>query len=110
LETTSQSSTVLPNPTQSYKHHNTLSFHSVHEAVALRFVSFTFLDGEYNLADILSKHWGYQQVWIILKPILFFGGNTADLYGDIKVFSTFVPHPMGMMYILLCGTYLYCDQ
>jgi len=65
-----------------HKRHNALSFHRVHEAVASRYVSFTFIDGEYNPADILSKHWGYQQVWKILKPILFFGGNTADLYED----------------------------
>jgi len=41
-----------------------------------------FIDGEYNPVDILSKHWGYKQVWKILKPLLFFGGNTADLYED----------------------------
>jgi len=61
---------------------NDLSFHQVREAVASCYISFTFIDGEYNPADILSKHWGYQQVWKILKPILFFGGNTADLYED----------------------------
>ena len=26
-------------------------------AVASKFASFTFLDGQYNLADIMSKHW-----------------------------------------------------
>jgi len=63
-----------------HKQHNALSFHRVREAVASRYVSFTFIDGEYNPADILSKHWGYQQVWKILQTILFFGGNTVDLY------------------------------
>jgi len=65
-----------------HKQHNALSFHWVREAVASHYVSFTFIDGEYNPADILSKHWRYQQVWKILKPILFFGGNTVDLYED----------------------------
>jgi len=65
-----------------HKHHNALSFHRVCEAVASCYISFTFIDGEYNPADILSKHWGYQQVWKILKPLLFIGGNTADLYED----------------------------
>jgi len=32
-------------------------------------------------------------VWKILKPILFFGGNTADLYEDYWVFGTLVPYP-----------------
>jgi len=65
-----------------HKRHNALSFHQVHEAVVSRSISFSFLDGEYNPADILSKHWGYQQVWKILKPILFYGSNTADLDED----------------------------
>jgi len=65
-----------------HKQHNALSFHWVHEAVATRFVSFTFMDGEFNPADILSKHWGYQQVWLVLKVLLFYSGNTSDLYKD----------------------------
>jgi hypothetical protein len=52
------------------------------EAIASRFVNFFFLDGKFNPADILSKHWGYQQIWVLLKLILFFGGNTAELYKD----------------------------
>ena len=63
-----------------HKHHNALSFHHVREAVASKYVNFSFLDGRYNPADILSKHWGYQQIWTILKPILFFHGYTAKLY------------------------------
>jgi len=64
--------------------------------VASRYISFTFLDGEYNPAAILSKHWGYQQVWKILKLILFHGGNTADLYEDDCVLGTSVSHPNGI--------------
>jgi len=41
-----------------HKQHNALSFHGVCEAVASRYVSFTFIDGEYNPADILSKTLG----------------------------------------------------
>ena len=50
-----------------HKCHNTLSFHCVCEAIASKYISFTFLNGKYNPADILSKHWGYQQVWTMLK-------------------------------------------
>jgi hypothetical protein len=43
----------------------------------------TYLPGKFNPADILSKHWGYQAIWLILKPILlFFHGDTADLIQD----------------------------
>ena len=42
-------------------------------------MAFKFLSGKENPADILSKHWDYQQVWKILQPILFWGGDTIDL-------------------------------
>jgi hypothetical protein len=65
-----------------HKRHNALSFHRVREAVAAKFVDPHFLPGDLNPADILSKHWGYQQVWRIMQPILFHHGDTADLYDD----------------------------
>ena len=65
-----------------HKRDNALSSHSVHEAVASRFVNFTYLDGKYNPADIMSKHWAYQQIWIMLKPIFFFHRDTAEIYED----------------------------
>jgi len=65
-----------------HKRHNALSFHHVHESIASKFVNFTFLDGMYNPANVVSKHWGYQQVWTMLNPILFFHGDTAELYED----------------------------
>ena len=65
-----------------HKCHNALSFHCVCEAIASKYISFTFLNGKYNPTDIFSKHWGYQQVWMMLKPILFFRGDTAQLYED----------------------------
>jgi hypothetical protein len=72
---------VVDSATQIYaklhKRHNMLSFHRVHEAVASGIVTFQFIPGNINPADILSKHWGYSQVWHILKPILFWKGDTA---------------------------------
>ena len=65
-----------------HKRHNALSFHCVREAITSKFISFTFLDVMYNPADVVSKHWGYQQIWTMLNPILFFHGDTADLYND----------------------------
>ena len=37
------------------------------------------IPGVQNPADILSKHWGYQQVWKTLQPILFWQGDPIDL-------------------------------
>jgi hypothetical protein len=65
-----------------HKCHNALSFHRVREAVAAKFVAIYHLDGIYNPADILSKHWGYQQIWRNLKLIFFHHGDTAQLYDE----------------------------
>jgi hypothetical protein len=65
-----------------HKRHNALSFHRVCKAIASGYVVLTHLPGKFNPADILSKHWGYQTIWPILKPILFFHGDTADLIQD----------------------------
>jgi hypothetical protein len=34
---------------------------------------------------VLSKHWGFQQAWPLLKPILFWQGDTSKCY--IKALS-----------------------
>jgi hypothetical protein len=65
-----------------HKRHNALSFHHVREAVAARFVAIYHLNGEYNPANIMTKHWGYQQIWRLLQPFLFYQGDTADLFED----------------------------
>jgi hypothetical protein len=61
------------------KRHVALSYHSVREAIASGIISFSHIPGVINPSDILSKHWGYQQVWPTLKPVLFWEGDTADL-------------------------------
>jgi len=54
-------------------------FHRVREAIASKSVRFYHIDGEINPADILSKHWGYAQIWPMLKAILFYLGDTSEL-------------------------------
>jgi hypothetical protein len=54
-----------------HKRHNTLSFHRVREAVASKYVTTFHLPGEYNPADILSKHWAYALVWRTMNALLF---------------------------------------
>ena len=53
------------------KRHVALSYHRVREAVAAGIVRFLWIESKKNPADILSKHWGYQQVWELLRPLLF---------------------------------------
>jgi Reverse transcriptase (RNA-dependent DNA polymerase) len=60
-----------------HKRHTILSYHRVRETIAAGMVGFYFINGEHNPADILSKHWGYSQVWTQLRALLFWTGDTA---------------------------------
>jgi len=66
-----------------HKCHTALSFHRVREAIAARIIAFYHIAGEINPADILSKHWGYRQVWPLLKAVMFWQGDTIDLVDEI---------------------------
>ena len=59
------------------KRHHLVSYHRVKEAIAPKYISFHWKDGKSNPADILSKHWEFATVWPMLKPILFWRGETA---------------------------------
>ena len=67
-----------------HKRHTALSFHRVREAVASNMLSFYHIEGAVNPADILSKHWGYQQVWQVLQPLMFWQHDTMDLFDVMK--------------------------
>ena len=62
-----------------HKRHTMLSFHRVRESIASGMVGFYFIPGEHHPSDILSKHWGYAQVWPHLKALLFWKGDTEDI-------------------------------
>jgi hypothetical protein len=59
------------------KRHNALSYHRVREAIAAGIVDFQKVVSAENVADILSKHWGFQQAWPVLKPMLFWQGDPS---------------------------------
>ena len=62
-----------------HKRHTALSFHRVREAIASGFVGFYHIKGSTNPADILSKHWAYSDVWKLLRPLLFWQGDTSNI-------------------------------
>ena len=62
-----------------HKCHVMLSWHRVREMIAAGVLVFTHMPGIANPADILSKHWGRSQVWGVLKPLLFWQGDTAEI-------------------------------
>ena len=47
--------------------------------IAAKILGYYWIDGKSNPAKIVSKHWGYQQIWHLLKTLLFYSGNTLDL-------------------------------
>ena len=61
------------------KRHTLLSFHRVRQAVASAILEFHFIPGDINPADILSKHWSFQQVRQQLKALLFWPFDTATI-------------------------------
>jgi hypothetical protein len=61
------------------KRHNALAYHRVREMIAAKVLGYYWIDGKHNPADIVSKHWSYPQIWHLLKPILFYSGNTENL-------------------------------
>jgi hypothetical protein len=61
------------------KRHNALAYHCVCEMIAAKILGYYWIDGKKNPAEIVSKHWSYPQVWHLLKPLLFFSGDTKDL-------------------------------
>ena len=62
-----------------HRRHTMLAFHRVRSAVAAKIIEITHLDGTLNAADLLSKHWGWQQAWPLLQPLLFWEGDTMDI-------------------------------
>jgi hypothetical protein len=70
-------SSTIPHSTLS-KRHNALAYHRVREAIAAGIVSFYFTKGKDNPADILSKHWSYNDIKDVLKPVLYWKGDTAE--------------------------------
>ena len=79
---------VVKNSTTPTSHlaewHVALSYHQVREVVVTNVFSFFHIPGQLNPADILSEHWGHQQVWNALQPLLFWKANTVILLMDMK--------------------------
>ena len=61
-----------------HKRHLMLSYHYVREALATGEYVYSFVNGKYNPSDVLSKHWCHNDVYPLLRPILFMSGNVFD--------------------------------
>jgi hypothetical protein len=64
------------------KRHNILSFHFVRSMISRGFIAMHHIRSHNNLSDVLTKHWSYNSVKDLLRPIFHHIGNTASLYTD----------------------------
>ena len=72
-------------PTSTLSKKSTLaSYHRVRAAIAAGYIQFNWKDGKSNPADILSKHWEFANIWPLLKPLLFWKGDTNELNAKAK--------------------------
>ena len=75
-----------------HKWHTALSFHRVQQAVVAGIVTFIHTTGGLNPADVLSKHWGYQAVWRLMRPLLFWKGDTANIDNGVSAVESCIPN------------------
>ena len=61
-----------------HNRHVDLSFHRIRESIEAKIMSYQFISGKINPADILSKHWAHHCAWPTLKPPLFWKGDTME--------------------------------
>ena len=62
-------SATLPHSTLS-KRQNILAFHRVREAIAAKIIDFHWIQLEYNLSDMLSKHWEHNKIFQMIQKLL----------------------------------------
>ena len=61
------------------KRHLALCYHRVREAIASGIVAFFKIPSKVNPADLLSKHYGYPEANTLLRPLLFWRGDTDSI-------------------------------
>jgi hypothetical protein len=62
-----------------HKRHIALSWHRVRESIAAKVLHFVHIPSAIDPADMLSKHWGYQQTWPQLQALLLWQGDATAL-------------------------------
>ena len=79
-------------PTSTLSKKSTLAtYDRVREAIAAGYLQFNWNDGKSNPADILSKHWEFANIWQLLKPLLFWKGDTDQLNPTARGVTEFQP-------------------
>ena len=72
-------------PTSTLSKKSTLaSCHGVKEAIAAGYLQFNWKDGKSKPVHILSKLWEFANIWPLLKPLLFWKGDTHEVTAKTK--------------------------
>jgi hypothetical protein len=50
--------------------------------IEAKILVYFWIDGKGNPAGVVSKHWGHQQVWHLLKPLFLFSADTESIIDD----------------------------
>jgi hypothetical protein len=61
------------------KRHNALAYHRVREAIASAVIWFFHISGKINPVDVLTKFLGHATSWPLIKPFLFWRGQTSQV-------------------------------
>jgi len=64
-----------------HKRHNALAYHRTRDSIAAGIIRFHHIAGKRNPADVVSKHWDFPSVKEVLRPLLFWEGDTAEIEG-----------------------------
>ena len=77
---------VVTSPTLTHsslsKRHNNLVFHRVREAIAAKIIDFHWIQSEYNLSDMLSKHWEHIKIFPMIQKLLITCGPSLSSHGQ----------------------------
>ena len=84
---------TVPSSTLS-KRHNALAYHRIRWAVAAGMVKFVKIPGKENAADALTKYLAYCDAYPLLKPILFWRGETLEP-GELDYYTSEPSVPSG---------------
>ena len=61
------------------KRHNALAYHRVRSAIAAKVMYFCYVPSQENIADVLTKFLPFPKFWHLIRPFLFWKGDTADM-------------------------------
>ena len=86
------------------KRHNALSYHRVREAIATGVINFIHIPGKQNPSDILTKFLSYAVFWPLIRPILFWTGETISTISKLITHSGLRGVSKGPGTASTCGT------